>query len=188
MKVYCLIFDGYSDWEIGYILPELKKNNVDVITVGYDSNSVESMGGLVVFPHIVLSDIDPDEADLLIIPGGERWHSEDLADEIASILLQFHKKNKIIAAICGATISLGRAGLLNNYMHTSNIKEYLQNFTKERYTGDKYLDKLAVTDNNIITASGLGSLEFAYEILKALNIYPKDKCKEWYHLFKGVKV
>jgi putative intracellular protease/amidase len=188
MKVYCLIFDGYSDWEIGYVLPELKKNGVEIITVGYDIKPVESMGGLMVSPHTILSRVDVDEADLLIIPGGECWHSEELADEVCNILQQFHDKNKIIAAICGATITLGRAGLLNECKHTSNEKKYLQHYSKENYHGEKYLGQLAVADNNIITASGLGSLEFAVEILKALNIYPVDKCNEWYHFFKGAKV
>lgn len=184
MKVYCLVFDGYADWEIGYILPELRNNGVEVVTVGFNSNSVESMGGLKVLPYTILSEID-DQADLLIVPGGERWHNKELADEIAPTLQQFHTKGKIIAAICGATITFARAGLLNNCKHTSNIKEYLQNFSNENYQGNNYCDELAVADNNVITASGLGSLEFAFEILKALKVHPEDKCSEWYHFFKG---
>lgn len=69
--------------------------------------------------------------------------------------------------------------------HTSNIQEYLQNYSGERYLGKEYCDQLAVTDKNIITASGLGSLEFAAEVLKALSVYSEEKCKEWYHFFKG---
>ncbi|MFZ0566105.1 MAG: type 1 glutamine amidotransferase family protein [Chlamydiales bacterium] len=185
MKVYCLVFDGFSDWEIGYILPELKNNGVDIVTVGFSPDAVESMGGLNVVPHTVLAKVDVDEADLLIIPGGKRWHSKELADEISEILQKFNNKKKTIAAICGATIALARAGLLNDCKHTSNVKEYLQNYSKEHYRGDQYLEQLAVTDNNIITASGLGSLEFAAEILKILGIHTEDKCNEWYNFFKG---
>jgi len=188
MKVYCLIFDGFSDWEIGYVLPELKNNGVDIVTVGFNPDAVESMGGLIVVPHTMLSKVDADEADLLIIPGGKRWHNEELADEIAETLREFNNKNKPIAAICGATIALGRAGLLNDCKHTSNVKEYLQDYSKEHYHGDQYLEQLAVTDNNIITASGLGSLEFAAEILKAIGIYSVEKCNEWYCFFKGTQL
>lgn len=86
MKVYCLIFDGFSDWETGYVLPELKNNGVEIVTVGFSTDPVESMGGLVVVPHVELSEVNAEEADLLIVPGGNRWHNAELADEIGELL------------------------------------------------------------------------------------------------------
>lgn len=185
MKVYCLIFDGYSDWEIGYVLPELRRNGVEIITVGFSFCSIKSMGGLTVQPDTTLDKASLDELDLFIIPGGKRWEEESLADEIAATLQALNVKNRPIAAICGATITVARAGLLNNCNHTSNTLEYLQSYSGNRYNGGQYLDKLAVTDKNIITASGLGSIEFTVEIFKLLSIYSDSQCDEWYHFFKG---
>jgi hypothetical protein len=33
-----------------------------------------------------------------------------------------------------------------------------------------YVEELAVTDSNVITASGLGSLEFAREVIQQLDL------------------
>jgi len=185
MKVYCLVFDGFSDWEAGYILPELKNNGYEVVTVGFDTHPIESMGGLQVMPHKKLSEVDVDSGDLFIIPGGERWQGEEDSLDLLETIKKFHAAGKPIAAICGATIFLARNGFLNDCQHTSNTKEYLQQFAKDYTGGDNYLEELSVSDKNIITASGLGSIEFAYEILKVLQVYTPERCKEWYHFFKG---
>jgi hypothetical protein len=49
---------------------------------------------------------------------------------------------------------------------------------------DFYVDKLAITDQNVITASGLGSVEFACEIVKLLKIYDTEEVRELYEMFK----
>ncbi len=39
------------------------------------------------------------------------------------------------------------------------------------YTGENfYLNQPAVTDDNLITASGITPLEFSYEVLKRINV------------------
>jgi hypothetical protein len=45
-------------------------------------------------------------------------------------------------------------------------------------------DRLAVADKNLITASGLGSIEFACEIVKLLKIYTNEEIQELYGMFK----
>lgn len=35
-----------------------------------------------------------------------------------------------------------------------------------------------------IAASGIGSVEFAYEIIKALNLYGEPEAREWFDFFK----
>jgi hypothetical protein len=49
---------------------------------------------------------------------------------------------------------------------------------------DFYVDMLAITDKNLITASGLGSVEFACEIVRLLNIYSIEETQELYEMFK----
>src|SRR5262249_49152302 len=106
-------------------------------------------------------------------------------DEVLSALLnRLHEKGVPIAAICGATLAIGRAGLLKNRHHTSNAKSYLKAMLPDYNDGDFYVDELAVTDRGVITASGLGSVEFAREILNALNVYNAEVRLEWFNLFK----
>ena len=59
MKNICIfLFDGYSDWEIGYLAPEIAKNNQFAIrTFSLDGKSVRSAGNLQVLPDCSLKDI-----------------------------------------------------------------------------------------------------------------------------------
>ena len=46
------------------------------------------------------------------------------------------------------------------------------------------MEELAVSEKNLITASGLGSLEFAREIIRQLNIYSEADTQLWFEMFK----
>jgi len=46
------------------------------------------------------------------------------------------------------------------------------------------VNDFAVTDQNIVTANGLGSIEFAREILKLLDVYNEADANAWYGMFK----
>ena len=54
------------------------------------------------------------------------------------------------------------------------------------YAGaEGYVESLAVRDRGLITASGLGALEFAREIFEELGVFTPEEREEWYRLFKG---
>jgi hypothetical protein len=78
-----------------------------------------------------------------------------------------------------------RLGLYKGTRHTSNSMKYL----KDRFPGynheEYYVDEMAAGDNGIITAGGLGYVEFAVEILKGMNILKSDEeARAWYDLAK----
>jgi hypothetical protein len=53
---YMLVFDGFADWEAGLAACEIsKKAPFKIVTVGFSSKPVTSMGGLRVTPDITLS-------------------------------------------------------------------------------------------------------------------------------------
>ncbi len=92
---------------------------------------------------------------------------------------------KPIAAICAATVLLGRMGLLDDLNHTSNDLNYLKAIAPE-YCGDaKYQNSLAVTDRNIITAKGIAPIEFAREIFRKIGLFADDDIEKWYQLFNN---
>ena len=73
-RAYVLIFDGYADWEIGYVLAELRRfGKVEVVTVGLSKKVVVSMGGLHVVPDMSVSEMKMDDVLIFIIPGGNMW-------------------------------------------------------------------------------------------------------------------
>ena len=61
---------------------------------------------------------------MLILPGGERWESCGNAEAIEFARV-FFVEGIPVAAICAATLALARAGMLDDFHHTSNSREYL---------------------------------------------------------------
>ena len=186
MTVHCLVFNGFSDWEIGFILPELRKNSVDVITVGFSKEPVLSMGGLKILSDMELNSVKDDNLDCLLIPGGQMWE-QSIPDGFIERLKDLDQRNVVIGGICGATLALAKAGLLDNNLHTSNDLGYMKAMVPE-YKGEAfYSQDLSVSDKNIITASGLGAIEFARDVLVKLKIYDVNKANQWFDLFKYAK-
>lgn len=179
------VHDGLADWEAGFILPELAKASFEIKTIAESQQAVKTMGGLTVLPDFKIADVDWRSISILILPGGLSWMNQDLNQQIVKLLPMLNERGITLAGICGATVPLARTGLLNNIRHTSNYLQFLKE-AAPNYTGDKlYCNKLAVCDGNIITASGIGAIEFSYEIIKVLNVYDGQKAKDWYEFFKN---
>lgn len=178
------LFEGFSDWEMSYVLPELKKlAHLKIEFVTESGKPVSSMGGMTVVPTLKYADLAKNELAMLIIPGGTLWEStaiEQLA--IYQDIKTLAAGGCTIAAICGATLLLGKTGLLANMMHTSNDLNYLKAFVPNYASDDLYLHEPCITDNRLITASGISPIEFARNILLQLNV-DAEYVARWYKLF-----
>lgn len=183
-KAYILIFDGLADWEAALALCEIKKSGkFDVVTVGLSEKSVTTMGGIRIMPDAPLDAVRAEEAAIFIMPGGDVWE-EKPNDQIIALLQQLKNADVPIAAICGATLEIARARLTEGCRHTSNSLDYLKTLAADYKDENFYVDELAVTDGSLITASGLGSVEFAREIIRQLEIYNESDIKIWFEMFK----
>jgi len=184
-KVFVFLFDGFSDWEIAYITPEVKKNEkFDLIYFSKDGNPVSSMGGLQVLPDISLKEIASENVDLLILPGGTAWENGG-NKEIEQLTKDVFALGNTIAAICAATTYLGQLGMLNDFKHTSNDLNYLKSIAPKYQGEENYENLLAVTDKNVITANGIAPIEFAKEIFGKVELYDLDTIEKWFQLFKN---
>ena len=88
----------------------------------------------------------------------------------------------MVAAICGATLGLANAGLLDNRPHTSNDLAVLKMFCPGYHGEQAYVNEPAVTDGNLITASGLAPAEFAYQVFRRLDVMLPATLEAWYGL------
>jgi putative intracellular protease/amidase len=183
-SVYLLVFEGYADWEPAYALAELRRSGgLEVGTVGFTSEPVRSMGGVRVVPDLTLADLDPARVRLLILPGGNLWEGDYPREPLETLMHRLERHGVPIAAICGATLAVAAAGLLDSRDHTSNEPAYLQGVPS--YHGSpRYVEALAARDRGIITASGLGPVEFAREIFEQLDVFSPEDRRLWYHVFK----
>jgi putative intracellular protease/amidase len=181
---YFLVFDGLADWECGLALAETNRcDRFRVVSVGFTTATITTMGGVRITPQIVLAEVDIDDAAILIMPGGDRWE-QVTEDALLDVLKQLDTLRVPIAAICGATLAVARAGLLDGRRHTSNRRGYIEEHVPEYQGTALYQNQPAVTDAGVITASGVASVEFAREVLSQLSVYEEGMLMDWYQLFK----
>jgi putative intracellular protease/amidase len=186
--VYLFVFDTLSDWETGYAVAGLNSpaftedgGRYQVKTFATGAEPVVTAGGIRILPDLTLDQLTPEGCAMVILPGGGSWDAGGNL-EILPTIKRFYEAGVPIAAICGATTGLARAGLLDQTKHTSNAAEYL---AATGYTGAAhYQDELAISDNNVITAGATAPLEFAEKIFRKLNVYPDKVLNAWYDLFK----
>ena len=189
--VYLFVFDSLSDWEPGYAVaeinsPELQVNpgRFRIRTVALRRTSVLTMGGIRIEPDLTLDSLSPENSAMLILPGGVTWDSGQNMETV-DVAAAFLNAGVPVAAICGATAGLARGGLLDHRRHTSNAPEYL---AATQYQGALlYEDSPAVTDDNLITASGIAPVDFALHIFRCLDLYRPPVLDAWYGLFKTGK-
>jgi putative intracellular protease/amidase len=187
-NVYLYVFDSMADWEASFAIagihnPRFQQHQgrYRVVTVGATRQPVTTMGGLRIVPEVSLAEVDPSEAAMLILPGGDTWETGGNREAI-QLARVFFIESIPIAAICGATLALACAGMLDDFHHTGNSRDSL---AATGYRGSKfYCDVPAITDEGVITASGTAPLEFAREIFRALDLYSDSSLEAWYTLFK----
>ena len=177
-----------ADWEAAFAVaginnPQFQRDPglYRVVTAGATTQPVTTIGGMRVLPDISLAEIEPNRSAMLILPGGDRWETGS-NDDALDLARKFRIRGVPVAAICAATLALARAGMLDDFHHTSNSREYL---AESGYRGGSfYCDVPAITDEGMITASGVAPVEFAREIFRTLSLYNQQALDAWYALFR----
>lgn len=187
--VYLLVVDGFADWEPAHAIAELRRSGqYRVESVGLTSAPVCSMGGMTVLPSKTLSEVNPSDVAVFILPGGDRWENAPVEPVLEQLLKQLDAGNVPIAAICGATVAISRIGLLRGRRHTSNGLDYLRSQVPGYSDGNNYVNAPAVRDRGLITASGLGDVEFARELLEELEVLSAGERSEWAQIFRSAQL
>ena len=185
-EVYVLVFDGFADWEPAYALAELRRwGKRTVRTVSFTPAPVVSMGGLRISPDLELSAVRPKDVELFILPGGDRWESEEYPRAaLESLITSLVTNQTAVAAICAGTLALGRARVLDDRQHTSNARSYLPRYAAEYRGAAHYVDAPVVSDQHVITASGLAAVDFARAIFAELSVFSPSDEALWFEMFK----
>jgi putative intracellular protease/amidase len=166
------LYDTLADWEVGHLLVELHTGrftgtSFEVVTVAESLEPVTTMGGVRMVPDMLLADLDPADSDLLILPGAGIWDAGG-GQAFAAAAARFLDAGVPVAAICGATAGLARAGLLDRRRHTSADPAYL---AATGYAGgDRYVPERAVVDGDLVTAGPQSPVQFARATLARLGL------------------
>jgi putative intracellular protease/amidase len=128
--VHLFVFDGLFDWEPGHAIAgvnnpafQVQPGRYRVQTVSSTIKSATTIGGVTILPDMRLADLHPSQSAMLILVGGTAWDTGKNG-EAAEMAWMFLKEQVPVAAICGATAGLARAGILDTRRHTSNALEY----------------------------------------------------------------
>jgi putative intracellular protease/amidase len=183
--VYFLAFDGYADWHAAHALCEIRRpGDWQLKTVGFSLQPVLSMAGLRVVPELTLDQLEVKRAALLVVPGGYLWehgHGEEAVEAARRV----HDAGATVAAVDSGVLVLARAGLLDACRHTSSWPGHIGTHVSGYAGADQYdAQALAVSDGGVITASQLGSVEFAREVIRTLDLYNPSDREHWFRLFK----
>ena len=187
--VHLLVVEGFADWEPAHAVAELRRHgHYHVESVGLTMAPVRSMGGITVLPSKTAADMDPAHVAVFILPGGDRWERSPIEPELEAALRRVDRQSVPIAAICAATVAISRLGLLKGRRHTSNGLDYLRSLVPDYNEAANYVDAPAVRDRTLITASGLGDVEFARELFEELDVLSPGDRSVWARMFRTAKL
>lgn len=162
--VYFLLADGFEEAEALVPFDMLRRAGKECKLVSvYGQKTVSGSHGINVSSDISFDEIDRNDMEMLVLPGGMPGTSNlDKFDRISE-LLEYAFNNCFLCAICAAPSVLGKRGLLRNKKVTCypGYEEFLD--------GADYTDKPCVIDGNIITGKAAGAAyEFGLMLVSAL--------------------
>ena len=119
--VHVAVYDTLADWEVGHAIAHINNGEwqrrpgaLRVATVAASAEPVTTAGGVRILPETTLSDIDPSDSAMLILPGADTWMTGGNG-EFVEAARAWLDAGVPVAAICGATGGLAAAGLLDEY-------------------------------------------------------------------------
>lgn len=166
MKVLLHLADGFEEIEALSTLDILRRADIDTTTVSIMGRiEVKSSRGVIIQADKVFSDINYQEFDMIILPGGPGTTLLDQHEELKSHLKNYDAEGKWIAALCAAPSVLGKLNLLNG----KNAVCY-PGYENDLLGAKVSLSEKVVVDGNIITSRGPGtSFDFAFKIVEVLK-------------------
>ena len=174
--------DTMADWEYAYItcgLAWVDGGPYRLRVLSEDGGPVTTKGRLRVLTDGRLADLVEEDVALLVLPGADTWDAGHAA--ALDLAARFLDRGVPVAAICGATLGLARAGLLDDREHTSNAADFL---SASGYAGaDHYREAPVVEDRDVITAPATKPVDFAAAMFRRLEVFPPAVVDAWYGLY-----
>lgn len=164
---YIFLAPGFEEIEALATVDAMRRAGMKIVEVSVtDTKHVTGATGQTVVADSLLTDIDPTDAEWIIIPGGQpgadTLHSSQKVNEI--IKNQYERGGKIAAICAGPAVVVAPTGILKGKKAT--CYPGLGNMIESE--GGTYVKEPVVIDGNIITSEGPGTtLMFAKAIISA---------------------
>ena len=153
-RVLIPLAPGCEELEAVTVVDLLRRAGVEVVTAGLRPGPVKASRGVTLVPDANLDDVQDQDFDMIVLPGGQP--GADHLDEdprIHALLQRLSAAGRYTAAICAAPKVLANAGLLQGKAATS-YPGFLDRMDLPRV---RVLEQAVVTDDKVITSRGPGT-------------------------------
>jgi protease I len=166
MKALIISADNFEDTELLVPYYRLKEEGIDVDIASIEKGSIKGKHGYAVEINKTLTEVNPSEYDILIIPGGRAPEMIRKHKEALDIARHFFDASKPVSAICHGPQILITAGLMNG-RHATCYKSVAEELKE---AGALYEDKEVIIDNNLVTSRHPSDLPaFMRETMKMIK-------------------
>lgn len=164
---YIFLAPGFEEIEALATVDAMRRAGMKVVEVAVpDTKNVTGATGQTVVADSLITEIDPTDAEWIIIPGGQpgadNLHASPKVNEI--IKNQFDRGGRIAAICAGPAVVVAPTGILKGKKATCypGLGDMIES------GGGTYVKEAVVVDGNIITSEGPGTtLKFAKAIICA---------------------
>lgn len=170
-KIALVLSPGFADWEYAFIAGTGGPfYGMDVEFFAPIPGKLVSQGGLTATVSRGTQEIAGWSPDVVAVIGSFGWQHEG-APDISDVLTAQRARGGSVAGICGGTLALARAGLLDKVRHTSNDLAFLTDNAPKYAGASRYaVSPKAITDDRIITAPGTAPTSFTAAVLEAAGM------------------
>ncbi len=160
-KAVVLTADKFEDMEVFVPVFRLMEAGWQVDIAAPKIEELHGENGYSLMPEKTFDHVDPDEYDLLVIPGGSADGAPNTVRKIKraqEITKDFFDKNKHVASICHGPWTLAAANVVKGRHLTSFWHDGVPESVKE--AGGIWEDKEVVVDGNLVTSRSPMDLPF----------------------------
>ncbi len=166
MKVLIISADNFEDTELLVPYYRMLEEEYDVDIASMKKGKIKGKKGYEVEANSAIKDINSEDYDLLILPGGKAPGEIRKEQKALEIARDFFGKNKPVAAIRHGTQTLISAGLMQGKHATC----YSSVAPEMKEAGADYEDKEVIVDGNLITSRRPSDIPaFMKEIMKKVK-------------------
>ena len=162
-KIAIFMADGFEEIEGLTVVDIVRRAGIDIDMVSINGRlEVNGSHGIVIKADKVIADINRDDYNMLVLPGGKvGTENLEACEELVDMIGNFYGAGKYIAAICAAPSIFAHRGFLMGRKATSHPA-----FESHLAEGGATVTHAPVEiDSGIITGQGMGaSIEFALAI------------------------
>lgn len=163
---YIFLAPGVEEIEAMATIDALRRAEIPVVAVAVDTTlQIKGATGQTIVADSLISDVNVDDADWLIVPGGVPGAPNLHASaKVSEMLLEHYDKGGRIASICaGPAVVLAPLGILKGKKATCypGLGDSIDS------NGGEYVKEKVVVAPNLVTSEGPGTtLPFAIEIIR----------------------